>query len=194
MSEHLPKLVIGLGNPGPEYENTRHNAGYMVVDRMLAGLRPRLVCEERYNSILCRASYGGRLIHFAKPTTFMNRSGEAVRRISNVLNISPGGLLVIIDCLDLPLGRMRFRPSGGSGGHRGVESIVHALGTDDFPRLRVGIGRSGEHKVVDHVLSAWTVEERSLAESVLDAAADAVLYSLRRGVTAAMNAFNGWKP
>jgi PTH1 family peptidyl-tRNA hydrolase len=193
MTQLLPKLIVGLGNPGAEYTETRHNAGFMVIDRFLGKVGPRVVRETRYNSELARVAYGGRVFHTACPMTFMNRSGDAVRRISNVFELTPGEILVVYDCLDLPLGRLRIRQSGGSGGHKGVESIIHALGSSDFPRLRIGIGRAGEQQVVDHVLSAWTAEERPLIEDALDAAADAVLYSLRRGITATMNAFNGWE-
>ena len=194
MPETTPKLIVGLGNPGPEYAETRHNAGFLVVDRLLSKVGPRVSCENRYNSRFCRGAYGGRVFHTACPTTFMNRSGEAVKRIVNVLQLQPAEILVVYDCLDLPLGRLRLRAAGSSGGHRGVESIIHALGSADFPRLRVGIGRAGEKEVVEHVLSAWTGQERPLVEAVLGTAADAVLYSLRRGITAAMNAFNGWEP
>lgn len=194
MPQILPQLIVGLGNPGAEYAETRHNAGFMVVDRLLSRLAPRVVRQERCNSVLCRAAHGGRSFHTAQPTTFMNASGDAVARLANVLQVAPQGVLVIYDCLDLPLGRLRIRANGGSGGHRGVESIIHALGSCEFPRLRIGIGRAGERHVVEHVLSAWTSVERPLVEAVLDVATDAVLYSLRRGITAAMNAFNGWEP
>ena len=195
MSRVVPKLIVGLGNPGENYAGTRHNVGFMVVDRVLSRLGPRVVLDERYNALLACASYAGRKLHTAKPTTYMNRSGDAVVRIVNVLKLLPQEILVISDCLDLPLGRLRLRESGGSGGQKGVESIIRALGTSDFARLRVGIGRAGQkHQVVEHVLSAWTAEEQPVADAALDAAADAVLYSLRRGITAAMNAFNGWEP
>ncbi|MDT8390301.1 MAG: aminoacyl-tRNA hydrolase [Lentisphaeria bacterium] len=190
----FPKLIVGLGNPGDTYTGTRHNAGFMVVDRVLSRMGGRVVREERFNCVLCRAAYGGRRFFTAQPTTFMNRSGDAVSRIANVRELTPAEILVVYDCLDLPLGRLRLRAGGGSGGQKGVESIIHALGRSDFPRLRVGIGSTEKYNVVDHVLSAWTAEEQPLVERVLDAAADAVLFSLRRGVTAAMNAFNGWEP
>lgn len=190
----LPKLIVGLGNPGAEYTDTRHNAGFMAVARILEKAGPRVIRETRYNSEFARIAIGGRVVCTACPTTFMNRSGDAVGRIANVLELTPAEILVVYDCLDLPLGRLRIRQSGGSGGHKGVESIIHALGSSDFPRLRIGIGRAAEQQVVDHVLSAWTAEERPLIEAALGAAADAVLYSLRRGITAAMNAFNGWEP
>ena len=166
----------------------------MVIDRVLARMGARVVRDERYNSVFCRASYGGRIFFTAQPTTFMNRSGDAVSRIANVRELSPAEILVVYDCIDLPLGRLRMRLAGGSGGQKGVESIIHALGRSDFPRLRVGIGATEKKNVVDHVLSAWTAAEQPLVETVLNAAADAVLFSLRRGVAAAMNAFNGWEP
>ncbi len=194
MSLVWPKLVVGLGNPGEKYARTQHNAGFLVVDRLVARLGPRVVRQVQPDGVLFRAAHGGRLLHLLQPSTYMNCSGEPVGRLVRQLGLAPAEILVVGDCLDLPLGRLRLREGGGSGGHKGVESIVHVLGTSEFPRLRVGIGRPGETTVVEYVLSAWMAAELPLVEEVLDASTDAVLYSYRRGVAAAMNAFNGWEP
>ncbi len=190
---NLPKLIVGLGNPGPEYVRTRHNVGFMVVDRLLAGLKvSAAAAEHKFSSELYRTRHAGRGLYLAKPLTFMNISGQAVVRMVRVLDVAPDELIIIYDCLDLPLGRLRLRPYGSSGGHRGMESIIDSLGTDRIPRLRVGIGRSSESTVVDHVLTSWTEQELPIVEAVLETASAAVLYAVRRGVSAAMNEYNGW--
>lgn len=193
--EILPKLVVGLGNPGPDYYHTRHNAGFMTVDRVVEIGGPPIKEYERHDSKLTEIRIGGRQIMLAKPQTIMNLSGRAVRRAQKSLGLEPEEIFIIYDCLDLPLGRIRLRLSGGSGGHKGMESIIQALGTNKMPRLRIGIGSAVQTvDVVQHVLSAWDKTEWPLVRETIDSAADAVITALRRGVTAAMNAFNSWTP
>lgn len=190
----LPRLVVGLGNPGGRYAETRHNAGFLVVDRVLARCT-RLSGPEPGGESECWTvrTPAGRQLWLQKPLTFMNRSGAAVAAAAQALGASPGDVLVVCDCLDLPLGRLRLRPGGSSGGHRGLESVLAALGTEAVPRLRIGIGRQDDVAVVAYVLAEWSPAEQRLAEPVLDAAADAVLSAVTDGVEATMNRFNGWR-
>jgi PTH1 family peptidyl-tRNA hydrolase len=164
----------------------------MVVDKILDNLRKPAVKEHRYNAELYRAAIGGRTLILVKPLTYMNLSGEAVAKIRTATGIAPEEILAIHDCLDLPLGRLRLRAGGGSGGHRGVESLIRELGSDRFPRLRVGIGRETTTPVVDYVLGGWSAEERPVVAAVVAAAADAAVMAVRAGVPAAMNRFNAW--
>ncbi len=191
-----PRLVVGLGNPGERYAGTRHNAGFLVVDRLLEKLRrAEAKPEHKYNCHIHTLRHAGRPLVLAKPLTFMNLSGEAVARLARGVEASPAEILVVADFLDLPLGRLRLRANGGAGGHRGVASVIAELGTDAFPRLWVGVGHPGARgeAVVDHVLSEWTPEERILASRALDAAAEAVLMAVRNGVAATMNRWNCWQ-
>ncbi len=185
--------VLGLGNPGPDYEGTRHNVGFSVVDRVLERVR---VVEtlHRFDSQISIVRFGGRSIWFAKPQTFMNLSGKAAVGIVNHLGMSCSQILVVYDCMDLPLGRFRLRKNGSSGGQKGMESVLQTLETRNVPRLRVGIGRDTEAGVVDHVLSRWSAAEQTILNEVLDAAADAVMLALKVGIEKAMNEYNGWMP
>lgn len=187
-----PRIIVGLGNPGERYAETRHNAGFQVVDRVLAMLNKPGRREHRFDSQIVYVSVGGRELVFAKPQTFMNVSGPAVARIIAAAEAVSQELLVVYDCLDLPAGRIRIRERGSSGGHRGVESVILALGGSDFPRLRVGIGRDRDVKVVDYVLSGWTADEEPVMEKTIEAAAAAVLLAVQADVPMAMNRYNGW--
>lgn len=184
------RLIVGLGNPGPEYKDTRHNAGFMAVDLLAAELgagRWRTRCR----SLAAEAFWGGEKVVLAKPQTFMNRSGEAVAPLLRWYGLGPSGLLVVCDDLDLPLGRIRIRKKGGDGGHRGLKSIIAALGSGEFARLRVGIGRPGPEKdVVEWVLERFTAEEGPFVEESLVRAVRAVLVILEAGIEEAMNRFN----
>ncbi len=191
-----PRLVVGLGNPGEAYAGTRHNAGFLVVDRLLEKLRRAAAKpEHQCNCHLYTLRHAGRELVLAKPLTFMNLSGEAVAKLARGLVATPVEILVVADFLDLPLGRLRMRDGGGAGGHRGMESVIAALGTDAFPRLWVGVGHPGARggAVVEHVLSEWTSGERASASRTLDAAAEAVLMAVRSGVAATMNRWNSWQ-
>ena len=135
------KLVVGLGNPGPRYASTRHNVGFEVITRLAEkhGLKAK---ESRHNSLIARGIIAGEKVFLQQPLTFMNLSGTAIKPLALQLEIDFKDILVIVDDLDLPLGRIRVRSSGGSGGHNGLKSIIETLGTNEFPRLRIGIGRS----------------------------------------------------
>jgi len=187
-------LLVGLGNPGPEYARTRHNAGFMVLDRFLAARSaPRPVAA--YGGAWTVVDLAGRRAGCLKPLTYMNRSGEAVARALAGCRLGPEALVVVHDDLDLALGQLRLRPRGGAGGHRGVESVIAVLGTDAFSRLRVGIGRPPDGvDPVEYVLAPFAPGELALAEAALDRAAEAVDTLVSQGVEAAMNRYNPWPP
>lgn len=187
-------VVLGLGNPGDEYENTRHNVGFAVLDRMLErGLR---ITERRhkFDGDIAVVRFAGRDVWLVKPQTYMNRSGKTAAAIVSHLGLNTAQILVVYDCMDIPLGRFRLRKTGSSGGQKGMESVLQSLGTRNVPRLRVGIGRDTDTGAVDHVLSRWSAAEQEILNEVLDAAVDAVLVSLRIGIERAMNEFNAWQP
>lgn len=184
------KAVVGLGNPGPSYARTRHNAGFWVVDRLAErhGLR---FSEKDYRSLVARGRIGGEQVVLLKPQTFMNVSGEAVGRARRDLRLDLADIVVVYDELDLPLGKVRVRGEGGAGGHHGVESIVEAVGGKGFPRVRVGVGRPPGGDPIDYLLEAPPSEEAAALREAAERAADAVEILLAEGVTAAMNRFNG---
>jgi len=188
------KAIVGLGNPGPRYRDTRHNMGFAVVDRLA---RRVVLKDEHYRdyALIAEAQTRGSEAHrlwLVKPLTYMNRSGHALRGLVERQHLSLDKLLVVYDDLDLPLGRIRLKARGGSGGHRGMESIIRALGTDEFPRLRCGIGRpaSPEEDVVDYVLMPFAPGERDKADSMIADAVEAALRFVAEGIDAAMNEFN----
>jgi PTH1 family peptidyl-tRNA hydrolase len=187
------RLVVGLGNPGGQYERTRHNAGYMVANeiarRMGVSFR-----GSRQHADLARGSLAGMPVMTALPTTFMNNSGEAVTRLLSYYHIPLEHLLVIADDLDLPFGTIRLRTDGSSGGNGGLKSIIRELGTGDFTRLRFGIGRP-PGDAINYVLGPFPPDQTALLPRLVAIAADAVEASLREGPRAAMNEFNrDWLP
>jgi len=182
------KLVVGLGNPGMQYAETRHNVGFRVVDRLGRLLKVRI------NDLMCRAFTAravldGKGIILAKPLTYVNRSGEAVKALAVKYNLPPEEILVIYDDMDLEVGCLRLKFKGGSGGHNGLNSIIEVLGTKDFPRLRIGIGRPTADPV-NHVLGHFTAEEKKIIDENIERAAEAVQLAIREGLNAAMNKFN----
>lgn len=185
------KLIVGLGNPGEAYAGTRHNIGFMVVDRLAAAL------DIAVGSSMFQAQVGqGRIdcekVILVKPQTYMNLSGEAVGALLRWFKLSPADLLVIYDDLDLATGKLRLRPGGGSGGHKGMQSIIDALQTDNFARLRIGIGRPPEpgEAAIDYVLGRFHGEEAKNLEDVLDLAQEAVICTVSKGINQAMNLYN----
>ena len=184
------QLVVGLGNPGPEYARTRHNVGFAVVEHLAAEAGERFSLG-RFEAEAALVELHGIPIALLKPQTFMNRSGLAVAGWLETLRLPASQLVVVHDDLDLPLGRLRITGSAGSGGHRGVTSIQVALATQGFPRVRLGIGRPGEGEdAVERVLEAFTPEEISIAESMVGRAVSAVQTLIACGVDAAMNQYN----
>lgn len=182
------KLIVGLGNPGPEYSRTRHNAGWMAVDAFARKFRIEVTRHEK-NALTGAGRVAGGSAIVAKPLTYMNVSGDAVRLLVNAYLDSPRDLLVVYDDIDLPLGRLRIRENGSSGTHNGMRSIVHALGTEAFPRLRIGIG-TGEGALRDYVLDEFTPVEQPLLDDAVQRAVDAMVLFCRGDLRRAMNEFN----
>lgn len=167
-------LVVGLGNPGEEYAGTRHNVGFLVLDGMAARLRVSWG-DMGHCSLAGNGSLYGRRVFLAKPWTYMNRSGTAVRGLLREWGLGPADLLVVHDDLDIPFGRVRVKRRGGDAGHRGIRSVIEALGTGDFTRLRVGIGRGGERgREADYVLGPFTPEEERELKGMIDTAVDRI--------------------
>jgi PTH1 family peptidyl-tRNA hydrolase len=190
-AEGPPSMVIvGLGNPGGEYAQTRHNVGFWCVD-ILAKEHSIALGRRHRTALVGEGVIAGSRVALAKPRTYMNLSGEAVRYLLARYRVSPRQLLVIYDDMDLPLGKLRLRPSGSAGGHNGIKSIIQATGSQEFPRIRIGIGRPAEGLVGrEHVLGHMSSEERKAAEDAVRRAAEAVAFILTEGIEAAMNRFN----
>ena len=186
----LPFLIVGLGNPGAEFSHNRHNVGFMLLD-CLADRLGESFSRLESNSLLTKAKYQDKRLLLAKPQTFMNLSGQAVSRLVKYYKIPLESLLIVYDDVDLPLESIRIRPNGGAGGHKGVASIIERLGTKEFPRLRLGIGRpSGRKNAAAHVLQNFTKEENEFLEVTLKRAVDAVLLFVSAGLETAMNKYN----
>lgn len=183
------KLIVGLGNPGPEYRGTRHNVGFAVVDE-LARRRGVERWREQFEALVASARIDDESVALAKPLTFMNLSGRAVRALAGFYKIAPADVLVITDDAALPLGRLRARREGSSGGHNGLRSVIEALGTQAFPRLRVGVGRGEGRELADHVLGRFEPDEQDRVSAAVLRAADCAETWLRDGIERAMNAFN----
>jgi PTH1 family peptidyl-tRNA hydrolase len=184
-------LIVGLGNLGPGYARNRHNVGFQVLDRLAGDLGVRFRRERRLGHIAVAQMVGEEVV-LQKPLTFMNLSGEAVAPAVRRFGVEPlQRLLVVHDDLDLPLGKIRLRPRGGAGGHNGLRSIIDQLLTQDFPRLRIGIGRSSTMEPHDFVLSDFTPEEEPVIEKAREQAVLAIHAFVRDGIIAAMNQFNG---
>jgi PTH1 family peptidyl-tRNA hydrolase len=188
------KVVVGLGNPGSQYVATRHNIGFRVVD-LLADRLQVAIAKKEAKSLTGRGLWAGETLLLVKPQTFMNASGEAVRALVDYYRIALSDLLIIYDDLDLPLGRMRMRTKGSSGGHNGVRSIIDYMHTEVFPRLKIGIGAVPEATSGrDYVLSSFSPEEESIVQRVCSAAADAVLVWADSDVEKAMSVANAPLP
>ena len=196
MEAIAPRVIVGLGNPGSEYEQTRHNAGFMAIDRLRADLPGAAdTPEHTADSYVWSVRVGGQQRWLQKPQTFMNNSGMAVAKFSRAHGVAPAEILVVSDDVELPFGRLRLRMGGGSGGHRGLESLVACLGSSDFQRLRIGIGAQPERVGrSDYVLEAFTDAELDAFKPVLTTAAEALKLTLHRGIAAGMNKFNCWDP
>jgi PTH1 family peptidyl-tRNA hydrolase len=184
-------LIIGLGNPGREYKDTRHNIGFMLIDHIAVRLNARGM-KLQSKAIVISALYEERKIILAKPQTFMNLSGQSVQGLLHFYKIPFENLLVAHDDLDIPLGTIRIRPTGGPGGQRGMASTIEQLGTKDFPRLRLGIGRPpGRMDAKDYVLQDFSKDDMKLLPEVLEHGVDAALTFVTHGLNKAMNQFNG---
>lgn len=185
-------LIVGLGNPGAEYAKTRHNAGFMLVDRLAQSWRAGWNSEKKFQSRLAKAERDGKRLVLCEPQTFMNLSGEAVGALAKFYQLPLTKLMVAVDDADLPLGEIRLRSSGSSGGHHGLESIEQHLGSRDYARLRIGIGRKDSRReIAGHVLGKLSASEMALMEKVLARAAEQVECWLAHGLPKAMSQFNG---
>src|SRR3954471_14856978 len=186
-------LIVGLGNPGRQYAKTRHNAGFMAVERLAKEWRADWSTEKKFKARVARKERGEQKLLLCQPETFMNSSGESVGPLCDYYQVTPGKLLVIVDDADLPFGEIRLRPKGSSGGHHGLESISQHLGTQDFPRLRIGIGREDPslREITDYVLAQFGTADAELLEKVLQRACDQVECWLKDGILKAMSLFNG---
>ena len=186
------RLIVGLGNPGAEYAKTRHNAGFTLVETLAARWRADWANERRFSARVARAERNGVRVLLCQPQTFMNLSGEAVGALVKFYQLPLTGLLVTVDDADLPRGEIRLRAGGGSGGHHGLESIGQHLGSSEFARLRLGIGRvDGAREITNHVLGRFDAAEAALMEKVFGRAADQLECWLAAGIEKAMNQFNG---
>ena len=180
------RLVAGLGNPGAEYERTRHNVGFMVLDQLAADWRVAWERSAKWGAYWAKADS----VLLVKPMTYMNRSGGPLAAVAQFYKIEPADILPVFDDLALPLGRLRIRLGGSGGGHNGMDSIITTLGTDEIPRLRVGIGAAPREGAVDYVLGRFFEEEMPLVTKTVARAAEAVKCAIDKGVVSAMNTFN----
>lgn len=178
-------LIIGLGNPGRQYEDTRHNVGFMVLDRLASAAGVAFQSSPKFQCHLAKLPDGGTLL--LKPQTFMNLSGRAIRQVMAFHKWLPEQILVIYDDAALPLGTLRFREKGSAGGHNGIKSTIEHLGTDGFPRLKIGIGSSQPGNMVGHVLGKFSPDERPQLENTLATALDAVQLARSQGIAVAAN-------
>lgn len=185
-------LIVGLGNPGPKYEWTRHNMGFLVIDA-LAEREDIPVQRLKYKALTNTAVIGGESVLLMKPTTYMNLSGESVIQAAQFYKLPPERVLVLSDDVSLPQGKLRIRRSGSAGGHNGLKNIIQHLGTDQFPRIKIGVGGKPhpESDMADWVLGAPKGEDRKALEAAIERAADAVTLLLEQGTDAAMAKFNG---
>jgi peptidyl-tRNA hydrolase, PTH1 family len=188
------KVIVGLGNPGTKYAGTRHNVGFEVVDYLAAAP----ACgpfRSKFQALVAETKEGDEQVLLVKPETFMNLSGRCVRQIVDFYKLTvPADLLVVSDDFNLPLGKLRARAKGSHGGQNGLRDIQQQLGTDEFPRLRIGVGQPGPGEAVDHVLSRFKPAERKVVEDAIALAAKAVLVFVKSGIEACMNQANGPEP
>ena len=185
------KVIVGLGNPGAQYENTPHSVGFEAVDRIAASIGANWELKKSFNALMARGPFAGLPVMLVKPQTYMNLSGEAVAPIVKYNNATAADLLVILDDIDLPVGRMRVRKNGSCGGHNGIRNIIERLGTPEFARLKLGVGKDRSN-VIAHVLGKFDPASRKVMDSVVEESVKAAEAILRQGPDRAMNAFNSF--
>jgi len=180
-------LIVGLGNPGSDYVKTRHNAGFLLVEKLAAQWKSAWKSERKFQARVARAERGGKLILLAEPQTFMNLSGESVGALLRFYQLPLARILVLVDDADLPLGEIRLRPGGGTGGHHGLESVMQHVGSREYARLRIGIGRANAaRQITGHVLGRFSADENALLEKILERAGSQLEYWLDAGIEKAM--------
>ena len=184
------KLIVGLGNPGDKFKDTRHNVGFKVIDKLAEFLNIDLK-KTGHNSLFGSGSTGGKRVFLVKPLTYMNKSGHAVSSLRRYYQIPLEDLLVIYDDADLEVSRVRLRLQGRAGGHKGIESVIACLGRENFPRLRIGVkGKERDNQLAEYVLKKFDKEERVLIDQIIIEAARAVELFIKKGITEAMNRYN----
>jgi len=188
-------LIVGLGNPGKEYERTRHNCGFRAIDLLCAKLNCK-TDKGKFQGLYCQTTFNGCKLYLLKPQTYMNLSGRSVLQLSSYFNIPPQRIIVLFDDISLPPGRLRIRADGSAGGHNGIKSIIAELGSQAFPRVKIGVGAKPhpEQDLADCVLSSFSSSEEKDLCSALDRAADAALSIIEKGVAETANRFNGSQP
>jgi PTH1 family peptidyl-tRNA hydrolase len=188
-------LIVGLGNPGKEYERTRHNAGFRAIDILADKLGCR-IDKGKFQGLYGQTLYGGRKVYLLKPQTYMNLSGRSVLQLSAYFNIPPQRIIVLFDDISLPPGRLRIRADGSAGGHNGIKSIISEVGSQSFPRVKIGVGSkpNPEFDLADWVLSSFSAKEEKDLQFALQNAADAALCVMDHGVPESANRFNGTHP
>ena len=188
-------LIVGLGNPGKEYEKTRHNAGWRAIDRIAEKLDCK-IDKAKFQGLYGQTKYAGSKLYLLKPMTYMNLSGRSVLQLSAYFHIPPQRIIVLFDDISLEPGRLRIRSDGSAGGHNGIKSIISELGSQDFPRVKIGVGAKAhpEQDLADWVLSAFSAAEEKALVSALDRAADAALCIIDKGIPETANRYNGSKP
>ena len=185
-------LIVGLGNPGSEYVSTRHNAGFLLVEKLAARWKANWTNERKFSARVARGEKSGKRVLLAEPQTFMNLSGEAVGALVKFYQLPLTQLIIAVDDADLPLGEIRLRPGGGSAGHHGIESVTQHLGSREYARLRIGIGRrDGAREITNFVLGRFEAGENAVLEKVLERAASQIECWLDAGIQKAMSQFNG---
>ena len=188
-------LIVGLGNPGKEYEKTRHNCGFRAIDLLAQNLGCK-IDKAKFQGIYGQAVRDGKKIFLLKPLTYMNLSGRSVLQLSAYFQIPPQRIIVMFDDISLEPGRLRIRPDGSAGGHNGIKSIIQELGSQDFPRVKIGVGAKAhpDQDLADWVLSGFSASEEKALSSALERSGEAALCILERGVPEAANRYNGSKP
>lgn len=188
-------LIVGLGNPGKEYIHTRHNCGFRAIDALADSLGCK-IDKGKFQGLYGQTTYQGRKLFLLKPLTYMNLSGHSVLQLSAYYSIPPERIIVLFDDISLEPGRLRIRGDGSAGGHNGIKSIIQELGSQDFPRVKIGVGAKSnpQQDLADWVLSGFNPDEKKALDAVLPHVADAALCIIDRGVSEAANRYNGFKP
>ena len=188
-------LIVGLGNPGKEYERTRHNCGFRAIDALAEQLGCK-IDKSKFQGLYGKTTHQGHTVFLLKPLTLMNASGRSVLQMSAYYAIPPQRIIVLFDDISLEPGRLRVRADGSAGGHNGIKSIIQELGSQDFPRVKIGVGAkpNADYDLADWVLSNFTAAEQKSVDATLKPAGDAALCIIEQGVPQAANRFNGFKP
>jgi len=188
-------LIVGLGNPGKEYDRTRHNCGFRAIDLLAESLGCK-IDKGKFQGLYGQVTYKGTKLFLLKPQTYMNASGRSVLQMSAYYNIPPARIIVLFDDISLEPGRLRVRADGSAGGHNGIKSLIRELGSQDFPRVKIGVGAKPhpEQDLADWVLGGFSANEQKAMEKSLAAAGEAALCIVEQGVPKAANQFNGFKP